>query len=464
MNAIIHSDLPLLHEDVVIDLDERVPRYTSYPTAPHFSASIGAKAYGDWLEALAPDAAISLYLHVPFCAELCFYCGCHTAVARRYEPVASYVTLLEREIDLVAERLGSRRPVAHIHWGGGTPTILSPQDLLALSVRLRMRFDVLQDAEIAVEIDPRRVGREHLAALAAMGTTRASLGLQDFDPEVQRAVNRIQSFDDTARVVSWLRDVGISSINFDLMYGLPYQTTEKVLASVERALLLEPDRIALFGYAHVPWMKRHQKLLPEPALPSPTERLRQMRAAAAAIIASGRVPIGLDHFAAPTDPLARCQAQGRLRRNFQGYTTDQSLALIGFGTSAISMLPQGYAQNAATTVAYREAIAAGRLATSRGVELTDEDRLRRAVIEHLMCNLAADLEAVAARHHVDAATLWPDQVRFRELCRQGLVRREGSRLVVSEAGRPFVRSVCALFDPYLVRSEASQNVRYSRAV
>ncbi len=447
-------------DDAVLSLDQRIPRYTSYPTAPQFSRSVNADAYAAWLEALPQDAPLSLYLHVPFCAELCLYCGCHTTVVRRYELVAGYVALLEREIDLVAERLGSRRPVVHIHWGGGTPTILSPEHLLALSVRLRMRFDVREDAEIAVEIDPRRVSREHLAALAGMGVTRASLGIQDFDPQVQQTVNRVQSFEDTARVVSWLRDVGIAGLNFDLMYGLPHQTVDKVLASVDRALSLEPDRIALFGYAHVPWMKRHQRLLPEQALPGTLARLHQMRAAAAAVVASGRLPIGLDHFARPQDAMARCQAQGRLRRNFQGYTTDRSEALIGFGTSAIGMLPRGYVQNAPATVAYRDAVAAGRLATVRGLELSDDDRVRRAVIERLMCDLAVDLDSVAARFGVDAGALRPDPERVAELVGHGLMRLEGSRIVVPEAGRPFVRSVCTLFDAYLSRTE----VRYSRAL
>jgi oxygen-independent coproporphyrinogen-3 oxidase len=454
-----------LDDHLIVGFNERIPRYTSYPTATHFSTSVGTDTYERWLEALAVDAAISLYIHVPFCAELCLYCGCHTTVVRRYDPVASYVALLEREIDLVARRLGTRRRVVHIHWGGGTPTMLSRGDLLALAVRLRMRFEVCDDAEIAIEIDPRRLQRDHVAALAAIGVTRASLGVQDFDPEVQRAVNRIQSFEHTRRAVSWLREIGIPSINLDLMYGLPYQTTDKVLASVERALSLDPDRIALFGYAHVPWMKRHQKQLPEPAIPAPAERLRQMRCAAAAIVASGRVPIGLDHFAVPDDPLARSQGQGRLRRNFQGYTNDKSQALIGLGTSAIGMLPQGYVQNAATMPAYRDAIAAGRLATGRGVELTDTDRIRRAVIERLMCDLAVDLDRVAEQHNADPATLEPDPERLDTLCRLGLVRREAGRIVVSEAGRPFVRTVCALFDAYLGSGDTDPTrLPYSQAV
>jgi oxygen-independent coproporphyrinogen-3 oxidase len=445
---------------VVLRLDQRIPRYTSYPTAPHFSPSVDAATYGAWIEALPPDVPLSLYLHVPFCAELCLYCGCHTTAVRRYEPVASYVGLLEREIDLVAERLGSRRPVVHVHWGGGTPTILAPEHLLALSVRLRLRFDVREDAEIAVEIDPRRIRREHAHALAAMGVTRASIGIQDFDPQVQQAVNRLQSFAETERVVSWLREVGIGGLNFDLMYGLPHQTTDKTLASVRQALSLEPDRVALFGYAHVPWMKRHQKLLPEAAMPGPVERLGQLRAASEAIVASGRVPIGLDHFARPEDPMARCQARGALRRNFQGYTIDRSQALIGFGASAIGAMPQGYVQNAAATSAYRDAVSAGRLATVRGVEVSEEDRVRRALIERLMCDLSVDVAEVARRFGAKVDAFLPDPARFAELVRCGLVRGTPGRIEIPEPARPFLRSVCALFDAYLAGSGA----RYSRAV
>jgi len=450
----------LENHDVVAQLDQRVPRYTSYPTAPHFTPDIGADAYAEWLEALPADAMVSLYLHVPFCAELCLYCGCHTSVVRRYEPVASYVAVLEREIDLVAERIGARRPVVHVHWGGGTPTILTPRDLHTLAERLRARFELQEGAEIAFEIDPRRLSQDHVVALAGIGATRASLGIQDFDLEVQRTVNRIQSFAQTEQVVSWLRNAGIAGLNFDLMYGLPYQTVDKVVRSVEQAVSLRPDRIALFGYAHVPWMKRHQKLLPEAAMPEASERLRQMHAAAAAITAAGYVRIGLDHFARPGDLLARRQAEGRLRRNFQGYTTDAAAALVGLGTSAIGMLPQGYVQNAPRMGDYRDAVLAGRLAAVRGIRVTDEDRVRRAVIERLMCDLAVDLDEVAADHGADPAMFSYDLDRLGELSGLGLVRREQNRIIIDEAGRPFVRSVCAVFDRYLSRGEA----RYSRAL
>lgn len=446
--------------DAIARYDQRVPRYTSYPTAPHFSGEVGPDTYEGWLRDVPQDEPLSLYLHVPFCAELCLYCGCHTTVAHRYGPIASYVDLLLREIALVARHLGTPRPVVHIHWGGGTPTILSPDDLRRVMEALRTQFAVRDDAEIAIEIDPRTVTLEHVQALQQVGLTRASLGVQDFDPRVQRTIKRIQSFEQTQQVATWLREAGVRGLNLDLMYGLPHQTVESVSASVEQALRLMPDRIALFGYAHVPWMKRHQALLPESALPGPAERVRQMQAAAHILQTAGYVAVGLDHFARPDDPLAQRQADRSLHRNFQGYTTDDAATLIGFGTSSIGALRQGYVQNAATTVAYREAITSGRLATIRGVAVNDDDRLRRAIIERLMCDLAVDLDDVSAPYGRSAADFVPEQAALEGLRRDGLVTREGTRFVVREEARALVRNVCAVFDRYLERGEQ----RYSRAV
>ena len=440
--------------------DRRLPRYTSYPTAPHFDPAIDAGTYAGWLRAIPAGETLSLYLHVPFCAALCLYCGCHTTVVRRYAPIAAYVDMLEREIALIAEHLGTGRQVSHIHWGGGTPTILSAADLLRITGVLRAAFDVRPDAEFAIEIDPRKLGPDEVKTLVAMGVNRASLGVQDFNESVQRAINRIQSYDETARAVAWLRDAGISNLNFDLMYGLPHQSVDSVLTSVSQALTLTPDRIALFGYAHVPWMKRHQALLPEEHLPDAAKRLRQTRAASVAICAAGYVAIGLDHFAKPDDSLARARHDGRLRRNFQGYTTDGASTLIGFGASAIGTLPQGYVQNAATTANYRSAVASNGLATVRGLALTADDRLRRDVIERLMCDLAVDLEAVAARHGCDPGVFAAEISSVDAKMDEDLATRDGYRIVVPEEARPFLRHVCAIFDKYLLAGAR----RHSRAL
>ena len=451
---------PGMTPELIARYDQRVPRYTSYPTAPHFRPDITAETYASWLGELAQDKPLSLYLHVPFCAELCLYCGCNTAVTRSYKAVASYVECLEREIGLVAQNLPGRMAVSHIHWGGGTPTILSPDDLRRISWHLDAAFAILPDAEIAVEIDPRTITPEHVKALAASGLNRASLGVQDFDPKVQETIKRVQSFEQTAQAAAWLRHAGVTGLNLDLMYGLPFQSVESVERSVDLALRLDPDRIALFGYAHVPWMKRHQALLPEEALPDAVAHVEQREAAADALVRAGYVQVGIDHFARPDDPMARRQKDGRLHRNFQGYTTDEATALIGFGTSAIGSLPHGYIQNAPTTVAYREAVLNGRLPIVRGVALSEDDRLRRTIIERLMCDFSVDLDEIASEFRWSASDFASEIRAIDELAEDGLVVRDGFTLTIPDEGRALVRNVCAVFDRYL----ESGAQRHSRAL
>jgi oxygen-independent coproporphyrinogen-3 oxidase len=451
---------PEMTPELIARYDQRVPRYTSYPTAPHFKPDVTAETYASWLAELAPDSPLSLYLHVPFCAELCLYCGCNTAVTRSYKAVASYVDCLEREIDLVAQHLPGLMAVSHIHWGGGTPTILSPADFRRISRHLDSVFEIRPGAEIAVEIDPRTITLEHVEALAASGLNRASLGVQDFDPKVQETIRRVQSFERTAQVAAWLRNAGVKGLNLDLMYGLPLQTVESVKRSVDLARTLDPDRIALFGYAHVPWMKRHQALLPEEALPDAVARVEQREAATVLLVEAGYVQIGIDHFAKPDDPMARRHKDGRLHRNFQGYTTDEAAALIGFGTSAIGSLPQGYIQNAPTTVAYREAVRNGRIPVVRGVVLSEDDRLRRTIIERLMCDFSVDLDEVASEFSWNLSDFQPEIDVIDELARDGLVVRNGPTLTIPDEGRALVRNVCAVFDRYLENGAQ----RHSRAL
>jgi oxygen-independent coproporphyrinogen III oxidase len=441
------------HEDFMIKPEEifaaRVPRYTSYPTAPHFHAGVDARAYRTWLSELDPAQPLSLYLHVPFCDTLCWFCGCHTKVVNSYSPLAGYLELLKGEIGLVADALGARRRVTHIHWGGGSPTMVRAEDLVRIGRLLRERFDVAPDAEIAIEIDPRGFTPASADALAAIGVTRASIGVQDFDPKVQRAINRIQDFDTTAHCVAMLRERDIAKLSIDLIYGLAYQTTEGLLNTIDAALRLDPDRLAIFGYAHVPGFKKHQNLIPEAALPGLAERFAQAEAAHARLIAAGYQPIGLDHFAKPDDPMAMAAREGRLARNFQGYTTDTAPALIGLGASAIGSLPQGYVQNHAEVPAYRKAILAGELATARGVALTDEDRIRREVIARLMCDLHVDLAAVAARYGRSAAMFADALAALQRLAQDGIVERDGTHVRVKDEWRAAVRVVCAAFDSYL---------------
>lgn len=437
-------------------LERRLPRYTSYPTAAQFRSDITGTIYEDWLAALPANEAVSIYIHIPFCAELCLYCGCHTTVTRGYAPVAAYLDLLEREVSLVGRLIG-RRKVNHVHFGGGTPTIVTPQHFLRLMAGVEARFSFTPQTELAIEIDPRTLTREHVTALARAGITRASLGVQDFEPRVQSAVRRVQSFDQTARAVDWLRDVGVQSINLDLMYGLPHQTVSTVVATAQRALAVEPDRIALFGYAHVPWMKRHQRLIASSTLPDSSDRADQSAAAAEVFMAAAYSPIGLDHFARDDDLLACRQREGRLHRNFQGYATDEARTIIGFGTSAIGTLAPGYVQNAAATPHYRDAINRGRPATARGYRLTDDDRFRWQIIERLMCDLCVDLAEVCRTHERNLTELTSELGQLDKLADQGVVEREGTR--IRPSSKPFIRAVCAVFDKHSFNDES----RYSLA-
>lgn len=445
---------------LIAKYDRAVPRYTSYPTAPHFSAATDGNVYAGWLRALPDNEALSLYLHVPFCAALCHFCACHTTVVNRPDRLASYGVTLMAEIDLVADTIGARRPVRHIHWGGGTPTRLPPASMEAVMRRIRERFDVLPGAEIAVEIDPRTLDAGAVAALAAIGTNRVSLGVQDFDPRVQKAINRHQSFALTEACAEALRAVGIDSINLDLIYGLPHQTVESVAATAAQALRLRPVRAAVFGYAHVPWMKKHQALMPEAALPDTTERFAQREAIEAVFLDHGYVPVGLDHFARPDDSLARAAAAGTLRRNFQGYTTDEAEVLLGFGASSIGALPGGYVQNQSSVPVWRDAVRKGELPIARGIALTDADRLRRTVIERIMCDFQVSPGQIALAEGADPNGLADAEPVLTGLRADGLVDRDGDRIVVTERGRPFVRAVAAAFDSYLPRGVA----RHSAAV
>lgn len=429
---------------LIATYETRVPRYTSYPTAPYFLVAGHDGTYREWLGQLDPLVPLSLYLHVPFCAAMCWYCGCNTQVAKSRQPVADYVALIEREMTLVADSLPARMRVSHIHWGGGTPNSLAPADFTRLMTGLRRRFDILEGAEIAVEIDPRHLTTEQVEAYAEAGVTRASLGVQTLDDRIQRAINRIQPFDCVAAAARQLRAAGIQRLNFDLIYGLPGQTTADVVATVAESLLLNPDRIALFGYAHVPWVKPHQRRIDEAALPPGPERLEQFLAAARHLAQAGYAQIGLDHFARADDPLAAAAAAGQLHRNFQGYTTDAAETLIGLGPSAIGALPQGYVQNDPGFRAWSDHVAAGRLPIARWRGLIEDDRRRRAVIERLMCDGRVDLDRFGGWSGFPEA-----RDRLDRMVEAGLVEIDASGVTVTDFGRPFLRAAASAFDRYL---------------
>ena len=439
---------------------ERLPRYTSYPTAPHFSADIGSSTYAEWLRAVPTNATASLYLHVPFCRAMCWYCGCNTMVAKRDEPIAVYESALRCEIDMVARHIGRRLQVGHIHFGGGTPTIMAPESFIDLVGSLRHAFFVRPSAEIAVEIDPRTLNAAMIEALALSGVNRASLGVQSFDPLVQKAINRVQSFEQTAMATAGLRKAGIAGINYDLIYGLPHQTVASCLETVRRCVELRPDRLSVFGYAHVPSFKTHQRKIQESWLPDSLRRYDQAHAIANALKEAGYIQIGLDHFALPTDPMTTAFREGRLHRNFQGYTTDSNDLLIGLGASAIGQLPQGYIQNAVQVRAYEEKIASGGLATVKGYGLTDDDRLRADIIERIMCDYGADLDLICTRHGMDTDEMLKSAPRLQSLISDGVVELNGGSLAVTEHSRFLVRSVAAAFDAHL---DGSRQL-HSRAV
>jgi len=439
---------------------ERLPRYTSYPTAPHFSTAIGPDTYAEWLKAIPQHASTSLYLHVPFCRSMCWYCGCHTSVSRRDEPIAVYAAALRCEIDLVSRQIDRRIEVDHIHFGGGTPTIMAPETFTDLIGSLRHSFFVLPTAEIAVEIDPRTLTDQMIDALALGGVNRASLGVQSFDPVVQRAINRVQSFEETAAATTGLRRSGVTGVNFDVIYGLPHQTVASCLDTVRRCVELRPDRFSVFGYAHVPTFKKHQRKISDAALPDSLERLDQSDAIANALKEAGYLQIGLDHFALPDDEMAVALQDGKLHRNFQGYTTDASNILLGFGASAIGHLPQGYVQNEVHTRAYTEGITSGRLPTVKGYALTDDDRLRAEIIERIMCDFGVDLDQICARHGSVPDAMLKSSPRLQGLISDGIVELDGASLSMADDSRFLVRSVAAAFDAHL---DGSKQL-HSRAV
>ena len=426
--------------------DGRAPRYTSYPTALQFTSEVDGEVYGEWLAALDPAEPVSLYAHIPFCDRLCWYCGCNTRVVRKSALISEYVDLLVEELVLVEARLPGKIRAGAVHLGGGTPNMLSLDDLVKLFGALRHAFPFAPGARISAELDPAVLTERWVRAAAYHGLTRASLGVQDLAPHVQAAVNRSEPFSVVARAVHWLRQAGVGSINLDLMYGLPRQTTADVIATLDQVLTLRPERIALFGYAHVPWARPHQKLILDADLPGAEARLDQSQAAAERLARAGYVAIGLDHFALPGDDLALAAGRGALRRNFQGYTTDPHPTLIGLGASSIGRFRQGYVQNIPTEAAWRAAVQDGRLPVARGVALTDDDRLRADVIERLMCDFAVDLAAVAARHGVSSHVFAEDLAKLESLKADGVVAVEGERVSVAEAARPFVRLVAQAFD------------------
>ena len=439
-------------------LESNIPRYTSYPTAPHFCETIGPETYGTWLSALPGGAVLSLYLHVPFCDQLCWFCACRTQGTKTYSPILRYTHRLIDEIRLIGALTGKTHRVSQMHWGGGSPTVLAPEEIAGLKQALNESFPAAEGAEFAVEIDPRDMTEARLDAFAAAGLTRASIGVQDFEPRVQRAIGRNQTRETTRVVIEGLRARGVRSVNVDLLYGLPGQTGESLRRTIEGVIALAPDRIALFGYAHVPWMAKRQKMIDETLLPGTEARKRQMLLARGMLREAGYQPVGIDHFARPEDALSRAAREGTLRRNFQGYTVDHADALIGFGASAIGRLPQGFVQNDHATAGYQNRLAAGALATIRGAALSPEDAARGDAIQQILCSFALDCRVIEAQHGPVARPVREIADRLLAIAPPGALRHQPGGFAIHSDWHAHARPIAAAFDAYLGAAPARHSL------
>ena len=427
--------------------DARVPRYTSYPTAPQFSAEVGQTAFGNWLGAIEPNSRISLYIHVPFCRRLCWFCACRTQGTSTDSPVIAYVENLKTELKLLKSALPEGVTLSRLHWGGGTPTLLPVAQMRDLAAAIFDAVPLGEKAEFSVEIDPNEIDEPRLDALAEAGMNRASIGVQDFDPEIQKTIGPDQSYEITRSAVEPISARGVHSLNADILYGLPHQTRARSADSVQKLLSLAPDRVALYGYAHVPWMARRQQMIPSDSLPRPEERLELFETARRLFVWDGYHEIGIDHFARPEDGLAVAAQNGTLRRNFQGYTDDTALVLIGLGASSISRFPQGYAQMNPSTSGWAKAVQAGQFATTRGHAFKGDDLLRGRIIEALMCDFS--VKSAELIRDFGATPAFLDSL-FAPVARKfgAFLQHDSQALTIPPEGRPLTRVIAADFDAY----------------
>jgi oxygen-independent coproporphyrinogen-3 oxidase len=446
--------------------DRNGPRYTSYPTADRFAADFDAAAYADWAGRRSIGGAerpLALYVHLPFCRDVCFYCACNKIVTRNAGKAAQYLEYLAREIDMQAALFSGDRRITQMHWGGGTPTYHDLEDLRALFLRLEERFDFSPRGEYSIEADPRTVDAAAVHALHEMGFNRVSFGVQDFDPRVQVAVHRLQSEQETCGVIEAARQEGFESVNVDLIYGLPKQTLLSFDDTMARILKLKPDRVAIYNYAHLPHVFKPQRRIGDGDLPSPETRLELLGLAIRQMEAAGYVHLGMDHFALPGDALAVAQRQGRMHRNFQGYSAIADADLVGLGVSAIGAIGPTYSQNHRALEDYYQALDGGRLPVMRGVLLSPDDLLRRSVIQALMCNFALSKQALEVAYLIDFDSYFSVELaELREFEDLGLVTLKDDWLGVTAKGRFLIRSICMVFDRYLRQGRDSP--RYSRVV
>ncbi|MGE5681662.1 MAG: oxygen-independent coproporphyrinogen III oxidase [Bacillota bacterium] len=459
--------------DKVRKYDKPGPRYTSYPTAPQFNESFRHEQYLDEIiktnyvsdptSAVSTLPDISLYYHIPFCDTLCYFCGCNMLITRNRERVKEYVKYLKKEIDLLRTYILPDRKVTQLHWGGGTPTHLDPDEIQDLIKYISQSFDFKSEIEAGCEIDPRGLTREHLEALRQGGFNRISMGVQDFNEKVQKAVNRIQPEDITRQTVNWVRELGFNSINLDLMYGLPFQSAETFGATVDKVIDISPDRIAVFNYAHVPWMKKHMALIHPEDLPAPEEKLQILKMTVEKLTSAGYVFIGMDHFAKPDDELAAAFREKKLYRNFQGYSTNAGADLYAMGITAISQLQRIYAQNFKTEKEYFAALDENILPVAKGYYLNEDDLLRRSVIMRLMCDFELNIPKFEKEHNINFREYFAWGLNnLKPLEEDNLVVLTEDDIKVTEMGRLLVRNIAMNFDGYIERKE--DTARYSRTV
>lgn len=453
--------------DILTKYGRPGPRYTSYPTAPHFGAEFGPEDFRKEIVETnrgkdLPD--LSLYFHLPFCNTLCYFCACNTIITHNLDKIADYIDLLKKEIRLVSGLIDRDRKVVQFHWGGGTPSYLSPAQIEDLFGFIKDRFAFADDAEVGIEIDPRDLLPEHLPVIRKVGFNRVSFGVQDLDEKVQNAVNRVQPMELNRRVVDQSRALGFESVNIDLIYGLPFQTVDSYSRTLDKVLEISPDRLAVFNYAHVPWMKKHQRIIPTEALPLPEERLNILKMVIERLTGAGYTYIGMDHFAGDDDDLTRALEEGSLYRNFQGYTTHREAEVYAMGITAISQLNDVYAQNVKTIPEYRGLLERDEIPTQIGCRLDDDDRLRRYVITEIMCNNRVFKSEVKLRFGVDFDEYFRDSLGgLDEFVADGLVSLMDDRLQVHEPGRLVVRNIAMVFDRYL-DDQPDSTQKYSRTV
>jgi oxygen-independent coproporphyrinogen III oxidase len=446
--------------------DVNGPRYTSYPTADRFTEAFNAESYKAWLgkrDADGVNQPLSLYFHIPFCNTICYYCGCNKIITKDHGRSAKYIRYLAKEIALQTQHLSGERKVTQLHFGGGTPTFLSDDEMRLLWKHIRDHFELTPDGEYSIEVDPRKVGADNVAVLGEMGFNRMSLGVQDFDEKVQVAVNRVQSEEETLTVMRAARANGFNSISIDLIYGLPHQTVEGFDRTLDRILSADPDRLAIYNYAHLPHLFKPQRRIAEADLPSPDAKMQILALAIRKLTEAGYVFIGMDHFAKPNDELAVAQREGRLHRNFQGYSTHAECEMLAFGISSIAKLGPTYGQSVKTLDEYYERLDQGILPVYRGIELTPDDVLRRDVITQLMCHFELSFKAVEAKYKLKFREYFATELsEMGELEAGGLVRVEPERIVVLPAGRMLVRIVAMKFDAWLRRDQEKK--RYSKVI